>query len=252
MATSIDNFYYNECDKIDAQKVNAYFKLSEDASKPKELTLENSWEDTSIDMTNIVNAAETHTTMKLSPADDPVYLDYQGESKEHQCIHGDDLSRILTLSKLKDVSQDETWTNGTAPVWDADNNIFVPFNVRGTSGGLETRVSALEDRTAALESALRSINDQLLDVQDDQVAIRALITELNTTVQTLKTTVEGMDTRVTDVETTLTKPDNVPTDSKVMWGDVNIYTKTDKSVGAFTHDPATATTGDRTINNDVS
>lgn len=228
--TTIDNFTIKECEKIDPDCVNAYFEFKLKDDNNKILILHTSWGDIQIDLSPLVKAAETVTHMKLSPDSLPEYLDYQNETGTHECISGEQLARIIPLAKLKDVSQ-STWQNGYAPVWDSNDNIFKPYNVQGSAGGLETRVTALEGRMGGAEVSLRTLSDQFTVMND---------------------TITALTNRVVALETLLTKPTGTPTDATVAWGNANLYTKTDKSTGAYVHDPTTTVTGDRTINNDVS
>lgn len=242
--TNIDEFAIKECEKIDPLCVNAAFSFELKDDNNKILILHTSWGDIQIDLSPLVKAAETVTHMKLSPDSLPEYLDYQNETGTHECISGEQLARIIPLVKLKDIEQ-STWQDGYAPVWDSDDNIFKPYNVQGSAGGLETRVTALEGQMSAAEVALRTIAEQIDDMN-------TLLNSVKTRVDTAESAITALDGRVTTVEGTLTKPAGTPTDATVTWGNANLYTQTDKSTGAYVHDPATSVTGDRTINSDVS
>lgn len=225
--TTIDSFYRKECEKIDAQCVDVELGLSLNLLDNSKLILENPWGDKEIDLGPAMKDAETTTHLKLSPADNPTYLQFDNEDGEHECIAGDDLSKIISLSKLKDVTPATTIPDGYGYVWDAVTNKFKLFDIKGIGGG----GSALEARVAALETTVSTFNTRI-------TALESAITTLNS--------------RITTLQETLTKPSNIPTDATVAWSNVNVYTQTDKSTGAFVHDPATAVTGDRTVNSDVS
>ena len=61
--------------------------------------------------------------------------------------------------------------------------------------------------------------------------------------------INNLRSRVTNIELTLTKPDNVPQDAVVAWGNRNIYgdhTNTNLHIyGIFTHDPTQDVTDDQ-------
>ena len=111
--TSIDEFYRKECEKIDASDVNAYLELRLDDQDPTKLILDSSWGETSVNLTDAVKAAETVTHLSLVPdCDEPTSLQYDPERGDPDCITGDDLSRIISMTKLKDVDQNTPPTNG--------------------------------------------------------------------------------------------------------------------------------------------
>ena len=113
--TDIDEYYSKGCPKIDAKAINAFHELSLGDQKPEELTLTTSWDETTVDLTPAVRAAETTTHLHLSPdsgTEAPTALQYDGEHGSVDCIEGDDLSSIISLSLLKDVDQDTPISNG--------------------------------------------------------------------------------------------------------------------------------------------
>lgn len=155
--TSIDEFYRNECNKIDAARcVDAYLKLKLDEENPVNLILESSWGETTVDLTDAIKAGETLTHLFLNPeCDEPVALQYNPERGEPDCIHGDDLSRIISMQKLKDVDQTKAPVDGDVYIY--DNGKFVTFNltealtdIRNTYGDiiqqLMTRISNIENK----------------------------------------------------------------------------------------------------------
>ena len=67
------------------------------------------------------------------------------------------------------------------------------------------------------------------------------VTNLNAQINALKN-------RVTNLEQLLTKPANIPSDAKVAWGNINVYTDYTgadlKTSGIYTHDPTINKTND--------
>lgn len=126
--TNIDEFYRKECQKIDADCIDAYVDYHLDEENPTNLCVETSWGGDCLDLTSIVKAAETVTTLHLSPEEDPNCLVYEREDGQSDCIHGDDLSRIISMTKLKDVDQDTAPVNGDVYIY--RNGKFYTFNLQ--------------------------------------------------------------------------------------------------------------------------
>lgn len=126
--SNIDDFYHSECDKIDSNCIDAYTEFRLDPDSDTGLCLDTSWGGDCLDLTSIVKAAETVTTLYLSPAEDPNCLVFEREDGQSDCIHGDDLSRIISMTKLKDVDQDTPPVNGDVYIY--NNGVFEPFNLQ--------------------------------------------------------------------------------------------------------------------------
>lgn len=140
--TSKDSYYQKECNKIDASCINAYLELKLDDQDPSKLILENPWNDTSVDLEPAVKDAETVTHMYLSPEEDPVALQYDPERGEPDCIHGDDLSRIISLSLLKDVDQATAPTNGDVLIY--RDGKWYTFNLTAALTAITNRLDTIE------------------------------------------------------------------------------------------------------------
>lgn len=126
--TSIDEFNHGECCKTDANCINAYTDFHLDPENPTGLCLETSWGGDCLDLTSIVKAAETVTTLHLSPAEDPNCLEFEREDGQSDCITGDELSRIISMTKLKDVDQGAAPVNGDVYIY--RNGKFYTFNLQ--------------------------------------------------------------------------------------------------------------------------
>lgn len=149
--TSKDEYFYKECEKIDASDVNAYLELRLDDQDPKKLILDSSWGETSVDLTDAVKAAETVTHLSLVPnCDEPVSLQYDPERGDPDCISGDDLSRIISLTKLKDVDQNTPPTNGDVYIY--RDGKWYTFNLTEAITNLNNQI------TNGLASLLQQIN----------------------------------------------------------------------------------------------
>lgn len=126
--TNIDEFNRRECDKIDSNCVNAYVEFKLDPDNATGLCLDTSWGGDCLDLKDVVKAAETVTSLELSPADDPNCLVFNREDGQADCIHGDDLSRIISMTKLKDVDQTTAPTNGDVYIY--RDGKFYTFNLQ--------------------------------------------------------------------------------------------------------------------------
>lgn len=126
--TNIDEFYHKDCEKIDANCINAYVDYHLDEENPAGLCVNTSWGGDCLDLTSIVKAAETVTSLELTPAENPTCLTFNREDGQADCIHGDDLSRIISMTKLKDVDQTTSPVNGDVYIY--KNGKFYTFNLQ--------------------------------------------------------------------------------------------------------------------------
>lgn len=126
--TNIDEFYHKDCEKIDANCINAYVDYHLDEENPAGLCVNTSWGGDCLDLTSIVKAAETVTSLELTPTENPACLTFNREDGQADCIHGDDLSRIISMTKLKDVDQTTAPVNGDVYIY--KNGKFYTFNLQ--------------------------------------------------------------------------------------------------------------------------
>ena len=126
--SNIDEFYHKDCEKIDANCINAYVDYHLDEENPAGLCVNTSWGGNCLDLTSIVKAAETVTSLELTPTENPTCLTFNREDGQADCIHGDDLSRIISMTKLKDVDQTTPPVNGDVYIY--KNGKFYTFNLQ--------------------------------------------------------------------------------------------------------------------------
>ena len=126
--TNIDEFYHKDCEKIDANCINAYVDYHLDEENPAGLCVNTSWGGDCLDLTSVVKAAETVTSLELTPTENPTCLTFNREDGQADCIHGDDLSRIISMTKLKDVDQTTAPVNGDVYIY--KNGKFYTFNLQ--------------------------------------------------------------------------------------------------------------------------
>jgi hypothetical protein len=161
--TNIDYYNHSECDKIDALCVNAYATHYLDPENDCSLILETSWGKVPVDLTPAVKCGETCTELKLWPDDcaEPTMLKYVGECDTY-CIDGDDLSRIISLTKLKDVDQNTEPSDGMVLMYNETTNKWEYFDlgsfvtrIGDTITGLQQTINNLTSRVRNLELTLQ-------------------------------------------------------------------------------------------------
>lgn len=203
--TSSDDYYRKECAKIDARDVNAYLEFKLDDRDPSKLILENPWGDTSIDLTPAVKDAETVTHLSLEPEDNPTALCFEREDGEVDQISGDELSRIISMTKLKDVDQVTAPVNGDVYVYDGTHNKFYTFNLS----------SALGDIDSTITNAINQLRQELTDA------------------------ISNINNQISDINNAIAKPDGVPANARIMYGNINIYSdytnSNNRNWGVFAH-----------------
>lgn len=220
--TNIDEFNHSECDKIDSNCVNAYFDLHIDPEDPTKLCALSSWGGLCLDMTPITKATETITTLYLSPDDNPTCLSFNREDGQADCIHGDDLSRIISMTKLKDVDQNTPPVNGDVYMY--RNGMWYTFN-------LQTYMDNVATTITNMQSAITNLQNRM-------TAVEGRVTTLENTLAPIANRFELFT--------------NVPNNAKIMLGNINLYSDTnaaidsagavtslDKSHGIYGHSLAT-------------
>lgn len=208
--TLANELYHEDCDKIPAECVDAYFDLSLNPEDPSELIFDNSWGTWRLDLTPAVKDAETITSLEITNEDDvPTYLQFNREDGGADCIHGDDLSRIISMIYLKDVDQNTRPVNGDVYMY--NDGKFYTYNLQTFINNTNSRLNSLENRMTAAENAINNLS--------------ALIAALTN--------------RVSYLEEITRRPDGVPTDTRIAYANRNIYsdyTNTNKrDYGVFTH-----------------
>lgn len=258
--TCSSDFFQKDCEQIDAKCVNAFTEISLNPDEPTLLTESSSWNDTTVDLTPAVKAAETLTTLKLAPEANPQYLEYIGEDGEPQCIHGDDLSRIISMTKLKDVDQNTPPVTGDVYIYNGSK--FVTFNLTQAINNLNNLITGLGNRISGLEAITDNHTNQINDLRSRMTTAETNITNLGNRMSTAEGNITNLTTRmgtaegnitnlqgrVSTIETTLTPPAHAPAGIKVAWGNINLYSDNTntglKTSGLYTHDLNTNITND--------
>lgn len=211
--TNINELNHRDCEKIDADCVNAYLDLSLNPENPSELILDHSWGTEKVDLEPAVKDAETMTYMDLYPEDNPTFLRYRGEDGLDQCIDGEDLARIIPMVKLKDVDQVTAPVDGDVYMYNGDDSTWYTFNLQNFVDATNNSISSLQDRVTTLEGQITILNQQIADI-------------LNV----------------------IAKPGGIPDDARIVWGNINCLgdiTNTGlRTSGLYTHDKDVNRTND--------
>lgn len=170
--TSITEFNRQPCPSIDATEVNAYFDLSLSESDKTKLVFDNSWGTQTLDLTPAIKAGETITHLMLDPTDSPVYLRFDNEAGDSECIHGNDLSRIISMKYLKDVAQGESLTEGDIYMFGSDL-LFHRFSLQDF---MDTVNSELD--LTGINNRLTVVEQDIYQIKQDIVQIKAAIQDL--------------------------------------------------------------------------
>lgn len=224
--TCLNELNCSSCPKKDPHTMDAYFEMWLNEENPTQLILDTSWNTTCTDLTPAIKAGETITHLLLSPSENPTALEFQREdygregapNKGVDCIEGDDLSRIISMRLLKDVSQTNQIMNGGVYMW--DGSLFQPFNLQQFVNDTNKQLTNLNTRVTVLEGQVNSILNRLSNIEN----------------------------RLTNIEAMLQRPTGVPQNTRLTWSNINVYgdyTNTlNKNWGVYSHSTA------QDINND--
>lgn len=218
MSTIEDFNRIEDCNKINPECIDAYTDFELDPDSDTGLCLHTPWGGDCLDLTSIVKAAESCTSLYLSPEDNPNCLVYEKEERcgDNDCIHGDDLSRIISMQYLKDVDQSIAPSDGIVYMYNSQTQLFEPYDLKTT------------------------------------------ITNINTAIQNINATLANHENRLRTIEEKLTPPAGAPDNVRVVFGNINDYsdpnvvisegsgtvTTLDKNHGLYSHALASDAYGD--------
>lgn len=251
MSTISDFNRIDDCDKIDALCVDASINAYLDENEPNIFKLETSWGDSIIDLTPAVKTAETLTTLYLSPDENPECLIYEPERGDNICIHGDDLSRIVSMKYLKDVDQGNAPFDGSVYMYDGDSNLFENFDLKTVLGDIDTsitnmntaitelqtrmvnaevditnlknRMSTAEGDITNLKSRMTTAEGNITNLQNRMQTVEGDVATIKQQITALQNTVANHTTRIAAIEALLTKPTGAPSGATLTWGTINLY-----------------------------
>lgn len=155
MSIPIEEFNRKECCLIPGTKVNAYVDISLDPENPTGIILDTTWGTIKLDLLSIVKAGETITHLTLTETG----LCYEREDGEKEFIHGDDLSRIISLKLLKDIDQEKPVADGDVYIYNGDTNLFEPFDLQTFVDETNTAIGRINATLIQLGNRIKSIED---------------------------------------------------------------------------------------------
>lgn len=231
---------HDPCATISANKVDAYFTFGTSEENDTTIYLDNSWGCAAIDLEPIIKNGETITTMFLTPKDLPTSLQFNREDYGRDyaadggvdCIHGDDLSRIISMQLLKDVDQTKPIKNGYVYMFNGTTNLFEPFDLKTFYDQTQATLANHESRIDDLEAGLQALAEH---VEQLRIYFQRLI--------------DALDNRVSIIEEKITPPAGTPSNARIVHGNINVYgdcgSGTSKSWGIYSHSPNTNVTNDQ-------
>ena len=160
---------YQECDKLDPRWVDAYAEIKLDPENPTGIILDTSWGEVKLDLQSVVKAGETITHLELAPEGNPTVLRYKNEAGDYECITGDDLSRIISLHLLKDVSQTTAPSDGIVYMYDGTTNLFEPYDLKTVIGDINTYLGRLNQEITSIKNRLSDIEGLIYNYPTDKV-----------------------------------------------------------------------------------
>lgn len=201
--TNIDEFNINDCSKTDPNCINAYVDFNLDQDNPTGICLDTSWGGECLDLEGVIKAGETVTTLHLSPDTDPNCLEYEREDGQSDCIHGDDLSRIISMTKLKDVDQN------TAPV---DGDVYMYSGGKFYTYNLQNYIDNTAITIGQIQAAINNLNNRVTNLESRMTSAENRIT--------------AIENNIAPILNRWALPAGVPNDAKIILGNINLYSDT--------------------------
>ena len=180
MSTVADFNRIDDCDKIDSQCIDAFSSLTLDEEGI--LCVETSWDKQCIDLAQAVKDYESCTSLYLSPEENPNCLVYEKEERcgDNDCIHGDDLSRIISMQYLKDVAQTgEEPEDGIVYMYNEETHLFEPYDLKTTITNINTAIQNIQQTIANHERRLQVIEEKLTPPADAPDNVKVVFGNIN-------------------------------------------------------------------------
>ena len=181
MSTIADFNRIDDCDKIDPLCIDAYVDFDFDPESDTGICLHTPWGGNCLDLTEIVKNAESCTTLYLSPEEDPNCLVYVPEEKcgDNICIHGDELSRIISMQYLKDVTQETAPSDGIVYMYNSETNLFEPYDLKTTITNINTAIQNINATLSNHENRIHQIELKLTPPADAPDNVKVVFGNIN-------------------------------------------------------------------------
>ena len=180
MSTINDFNKIEDCDKLDPLCIDAFSSLTLDEEGT--LCVETSWDKQCIDLAQAVKDYESCTSLYLSPEENPNCLVYEKEERcgDNDCIHGDDLSRIISMQYLKDVAQTgEEPEDGIVYMYNEQTHLFEPYDLKTTITNINTAIQNIQQTLANHESRLQVSEQKLTPPADAPANVKVVFGNIN-------------------------------------------------------------------------
>lgn len=161
MSTIADFNRIDDCDKIDPLCIDAFSNVTLDEDGV--LCVETSWGKQCVELEPVVKAFESCTSLYLSPEENPNCLVYEKEERcgDNDCIHGDDLSRIISMQYLKDVTQETSPSDGIVYMFNSETNLFEPYDLKTTITNINTAIQNIQSAITNLQNRVSVIEEKI-------------------------------------------------------------------------------------------
>lgn len=181
MSTVADFNRIEDCNKIDPLCIDSYTDFDFDPENDTGICLHTPWGGNCLDLTEIVKNAESCTTLYLSPMENPNCLVYEKEERcgDNDCIHGDDLSRIISMRFLKDVDQETPPSEGIVYMYNSQTNLFEPFDLKTTLGNIATQIQNINSAINNHENRIKNIEARLTPPVDAPSDVKVVFGNIN-------------------------------------------------------------------------
>ena len=181
MSTIYDFNRIEDCDKIDPLCIDAFTEFELDPENNTGICLHTSWGGACLDLSDLVKNAESCTTLYLSPDENPNCLVYEPEEKcgDNICIHGDDLSRIISMQYLKDVSQTTPPSDGIVYMYNSETGMFEPYDLKTTITNINTAIGAINATLANHGNRIDAIELKLTPPSDAPENVKVVFGNIN-------------------------------------------------------------------------
>lgn len=258
--TNITEFNSIPCPQIDPLQISAYFTLSLDEVNNNLLKLDTSWGCTEVDLSPVVKNSETVTTLFITPEGSLQFNreDYGKEGTPDggvDCITGKELSQIVSMQYLKDVSQNTAIGAGDVYMYDGDSGLFQPYDlqnfVTSTAQTLESHGASITQLTGSLQAMQNSmglLSGRVSALETRMAKAESNIAILQSQVATLQTQMASVLARLSSIESQIARPVGVPTNTRLVYGNINYlsdYTNSQStSTGLYSHNPNTKAIND--------
>lgn len=161
---SFEDLYPDRCCKVDPFYVDAFVDASLNPLALATLVLDSSWGATYLDLTPAVKTAETITHLVLN--DKALLFEREDYGRDNapdngiDCFTGAQISRILSMSLLGDVSQTQKPATGDVYMYNDFTGLFSPFALQNFVNTTNANVLDLQQRLATAEEEITILKNR--------------------------------------------------------------------------------------------